>query len=63
MISDNLLSPTQAPDRASLVGRDAASLKVIQLWLTDPRFSKIQPQLQQARLRIQEFVLQENQGS
>ncbi len=56
MISQNLLSPTPTPDGASLTGRDAASLQVVQEWLADPRFTNLQRPLQKVKQRLQEFV-------
>ena len=60
MISDNLLTQNQTPDRAALTGRDTASLQALQQWLADPRFAQIRPNLQSAANRLAEFVQQEN---
>ena len=62
MISQNLLTPAPTPSRADLTGRDAASLQAIQAWLGDPRFAHLQPHLQPALVRLQQFVQQENPG-
>jgi hypothetical protein len=58
MVSQNLLTPTPTPDHAALTGRDAASLQVVQDWLADPRFAKVQPQLQRAKQRLEDFARQ-----
>lgn len=62
MISPNLLTQTQTPDRAALTSRDAASLAVAQQWLADPRFANLGPELQKITVRLQTFVQQANQG-
>jgi hypothetical protein len=61
MISPNLLTQSQLPDRNALVSRDAASLSVVQGWLNDPRFANLAPQLQKIQTRLMGFVQQENQ--
>jgi hypothetical protein len=58
MVSQNLLTPTPTPDHAALTSRDAASLQLVQAWLVDPRFAKLQPQLQRAKQRLEEFARQ-----
>jgi len=58
MISQNLLSPTPTPDGASLTGRDAASLQVVQEWLADPRFASLQRPLHKVKQRLEEFARQ-----
>ena len=58
MISQNLLTPTPTPDHAALTSRDAASLQIVQAWLADPRFAKLQPQLQRAKQRLEDFARQ-----
>lgn len=58
MISRNLLTPSPTPDHASLVQRDAESLRVLQDWLADPRFAKVRPDLEKARARLDGFVRQ-----
>ncbi len=58
MISQNLLTPTPTPDRASLTARDATSLQTVQDWLADPRFTKLQPQLQRVKQRLEDFARQ-----
>ena len=62
MISPNLLTSSQPPDRAALVARDAAALKAVQAWLADPRFAQLQPELSQMETRIAGYVQQESQG-
>jgi hypothetical protein len=59
MISPNLLTQTQTPNRAALVNRDAESLRVVQEWLADPRFANLQPALTAMTLRLKTFVQQE----
>jgi hypothetical protein len=58
MISQNLLTPTPTPDHASLTGRDAASLQVVQEWLADPRFKNLRVPLQRLKQRLDQFVQQ-----
>lgn len=60
MISNNLLTQSATPDHASLAGRDAESLRVVQAWLADPRFSNVQPALSKIAMRLQEFASQAN---
>jgi hypothetical protein len=62
MISPNLLTQSQTPDRAALVNRDAESLRVVQGWITDPRFAQLLPSLQKMQSRLAGYVQQENQG-
>ena len=61
MISPNLLTQAQTPDHASLVNRDAESLRVVQGWITDPRFAQMLPSLQKMQVRLAGFVQQESQ--
>jgi hypothetical protein len=61
MISPNLLTQSQTPDRNALVSRDAASLSVVQGWLGDPRFANQMPALQKIQTRLAGFVQQESQ--
>jgi hypothetical protein len=56
MISHNLLTTNATLDGATLRRRDAASLDVVNQWLADPRFEKLRPQLERAKLRLTEFV-------
>ena len=62
MISFNLLTQTQTPNRDALVSRDAGSLHVVQDWLADPRFAQLRPSLEKAELRLEGFVQQANKG-
>ncbi len=62
MLSPNLLTSSQPPDRAALVARDAAALKAVQEWLADPRFARLQPALSQMETRISGYVQLETQG-
>jgi hypothetical protein len=41
--------------------RDVESLKVVQRWLADPRFVKMQPELEKIQVRLQDFVRQAGQ--
>jgi hypothetical protein len=61
MISPNLLTQTPTPDHNSLISRDAQSLAVAQQWMTDPRFSSLQPALQTITARLRNFMQQANQ--
>lgn len=58
MISQNLLTPSTAPTPGSLINRDVESLRVIDNWLTDPRFVQLAPQLQKLQARLQGFLAQ-----
>ena len=60
MISPNLLTQNQTLDRDALAARDAASLRVVQDWLADPRFANLKPALTKTSLRLQEFINQES---
>ena len=62
MISHNLLTHSATPDHADLTGRDAESLRVLREWLADPRFERLRPELEESRLRLEEFVRQANQA-
>ena len=58
MVSPNLLTQANTPNRDSLVNRDAQSLAIAQQWMADPRFSNLQPALQKITSRLQGFVQQ-----
>lgn len=58
MVSDNLLTESPVLDPGEIKRRDAASLNAVQTWITDPRFAKVQPELQRIQTRLQEFVRQ-----
>jgi hypothetical protein len=60
MISPNLLTQSQTPDRAALVNRDVESLRAVQGWITDPRFAQLLPSLQKMQVRLAGFVQQES---
>ena len=60
MISPNLLTQAQTPDRATLVNRDAESLLAVQGWMTDPRFAQLLPILQKMQARLAGYVQQES---
>ena len=56
MVSQNLLTESKTLDHATIVSRDAASLKVVNAWLADARFEKIRPQLIKLQTRLEQFV-------
>lgn len=58
MISHNLLTQSATPDGAALSRRDRDALGVVETWLRDPRFERLQPQLRQIELRLQTFLRQ-----
>ena len=58
MISQNLLTTSPTPDPSALTARDAESLRVLQQWLADPRFTRLRPQLEKMKSRLEEFVRQ-----
>jgi hypothetical protein len=60
MVSENLLTPAPTPNSTSLADRDAASLRVIQQWLTNPQFAGARPQLEQLSVKLAGFIKQEN---
>ncbi len=62
MISPNLLTQTQTPNRAAMASRDTASLSVVQQWIANPQFANLAPALQKITTRLQTFVQQETQG-
>jgi len=56
MVSYNLLTSVSTPDHGALAARDAESLRLLNVWLADPRFAGLQQQLQQIRARLEGFV-------
>jgi hypothetical protein len=60
MISQTLLTQTSTPDHTALTARDGESLRALEDWLADSRFTKLRPQLEKAHMRLQEFVKQES---
>jgi hypothetical protein len=62
MVSYNLLTRTQTPDHETLVRKDREALKVLEGWIQDARFEKLQPQLQAMKSRVQTFVQQAQGG-
>ncbi|HEY2952051.1 MAG TPA: hypothetical protein VGK40_05690 [Verrucomicrobiae bacterium] len=58
MISQNLLTRSDTPDKAALVARDSAALRVLDGWLADARFARARPELAKARERLAMFVQQ-----
>jgi hypothetical protein len=62
MVSPNLLTQSATADRTTLMARDAESLRVVGLWLADPRFARLHPQLEKMRARLELFVQQAEQA-
>jgi hypothetical protein len=58
MVSANLLTSPPMLQREDLLGRDAASLKVVDDWLADPQFENLRPQLEKIKSRLEEFARQ-----
>ncbi len=58
MVSKNLLTPTVTFSRDELLSRDREALRVAEEWAKDPRFERIQPQVQKIRERLSVFVQQ-----
>jgi hypothetical protein len=58
MISNNLLTGMETPNQAGIAQRDRAALEMVDKWLADPRFQKVQPQLKVIKRRLQTFVNQ-----
>jgi len=58
MVSHNLLTRTQTPNRDSLVRHDQFALQTVQQWLADPRFERVRPQLETIQQRLASFVQQ-----
>lgn len=58
MISANLLTTTSLPAQGDRAACDAESLKVLNDWLTDSRFERLRPQLQQIKSRLEDFTEQ-----
>jgi hypothetical protein len=56
LISPNLLTSPEPRPQSDRATRDRAALRVIDEWLADPRFQRIQPHLQTIRNRLQTFV-------
>lgn len=56
MISHNLLTRADTPDGAALARRDREALNAVESWLSDPRFAKVQPHLENIRKRLQSFL-------
>ncbi len=58
MISNNLLTRTETPNREMLARHDRAALKVVEGWLADARFARIKLPLEKIRRRLEIFVAQ-----
>jgi hypothetical protein len=61
MVSPNLITQSPVLDQGEIKNRDAESLKVVQQWLPDPRFAKVQPELEKIQARLQYFARQAGQ--
>lgn len=57
MISQNLLTPSATPAGSEIAARDQATLKVLNNWVSDPRFAGLKPALESARDRLAKFIL------
>jgi hypothetical protein len=55
MVSDNLLTRTATPGGATLARQDRNALQVVDGWISDPRFERLKPQLQEIKTRLQNF--------
>ena len=56
MISNNLLTTVETPNRGQLAAYDREALKIIEQWQQDPRFERLQPLLTQIHERLANFV-------
>ena len=61
MVSPNLIMQSPVLNQGEIKIRDVESLKVVQRWLADPRFVKMQPELEKIQVRLQDFVRQAGQ--
>ena len=62
MVSHNLLTRVETPTADQIARRDQAALRVVEGWLTDPRFAGLQPHLQQVKNRLERFVGSDRSG-
>lgn len=56
MVSQNLLTSSATPAGSEIAARDLATLKVLNNWVSDPRFAGLKPALESARDRLAKFV-------
>src|SRR5436190_199611 len=56
MLSYNLLTTASPPDPAPQMNRDRFALSVLKDWMDDPRFTKLRPQLETMKTRLEAFV-------
>lgn len=56
MVSQNLLTTSATPGGPEIAARDQASLKVLNDWIVDPRFTALKPALESSRDRLSKFV-------
>ena len=56
MISNNLLTKTAPRNGTQIQARDIQTLQTINLWLQDPRFKNVVPQLNTIRSRLESFL-------
>jgi len=56
MVSYNLLTTASPPDPAPQISRDRSALGVLSDWMDDPRFTKLKPQLETMKARLEVFV-------
>ena len=63
MVSNNLLTTVDTPNRGQLAVHDREALKVIEQWQNDPRFERLKPLLAQIHERVGTFVRQTASGA
>ncbi|HKQ39103.1 MAG TPA: hypothetical protein VJ063_13585, partial [Verrucomicrobiae bacterium] len=56
MVSYNLLTTASRPDPSPQMSRDRFALRVLDDWMDDPRFTKLKPQLENMKARLDSFV-------
>ena len=56
MISVNLLTTASPPDTGPQMSYDRFALRVLADWMDDPRFTKLKPQLETMKARLESFV-------
>lgn len=57
-VEPGLLTPIVTPNHDTLARRDRAALAVIEEWMSDARFERLQPKLQTIKKRLGSFVTQ-----
>ena len=63
MVSNNLLTAVDTPKSGQLAAHDRAALAVVDQWLADPRFERLQPLLARIHERLATFVRQAANGT